>query len=108
MNKKIYIIIFFVLFMFAGFGSYVFYHENTHKAVFRNYGIDSEINYFNLKNFNIFQMTATTTPIGEYSCNGQCVSDQNTVDIEGYHMLALVLNMWIIFTLLLMVTWVRQ
>ena len=91
--------------MLCGFGVLIDYHENVHKAIFRNYGIESKITYFNMDHFNIFDMTASTEPIGDYVCNIQCISDQNNADNMGYHMIALILNMWIIFTLFIMFIW---
>jgi len=89
--------------LFMNIGMYVDYHENTHKAIFRNYGIDSKINYFDFKNFNFFSMTATTTPIEPYSCNANCVSDQNSADIIGYHAITILIAMWSIFVLILFI-----
>lgn len=101
-DKKILLIIFFVIFMCSGLAIFVDYHENAHKAVFRNYGINSTINYFDLKHLNFWDLTATTTPIGNYTCDSWCISNQNHVEIQGYHTIALILNLWIIFALFIM------
>ena len=92
-----------VVLLFMNIGIYVDYQENTHKAVFRNYGINSKINYLDFENFNFFSMTASTTPIEPYNCNANCISDQNAVDIMGYHIITILIAMWSIFILVLFI-----
>ena len=78
------------------FFSFISYHENTHQEIFRTYGIDSEIKYFNFNSSdNIGVFTATTTPLGNYSlCDGSCWDKQDFTDIIGYHIAVLLISLW--------------
>jgi len=100
--RKYIFVLFFALSIFGSMFIFISYHENAHKEVFRSYGIDSNIDYFNTGgNHSFWDFTATTTSTGNKACSAQCISDQNHVDIEGYHMIALIISLWMMTTLIL-------
>ncbi len=69
-------------------------HEKTHKIIFKDYGVNSEIE------IDYIMMTGTTTSINNSGrCNNEngCSMQHNLNEIVGYNAIVIMFNMWLIF-----------
>ena len=97
MNKHIAIslILLFFAFGFVGSQYYVVMHEVTHQTIFNNYGMKSEINIGLLK--------GETIGYGADKCDKFCELSNSMIEVVGYHIGILILNLWLITGLYLII-----
>lgn len=69
--------IFFAIIFLLGFFTMIYFHEQVHKIIFNDYGMNSTINMFD-------GFDATTTAFGY--CNDNCKLANEINDGIGYHM----------------------
>jgi len=78
------------LFLFGNF-IIIHYHEQAHKEIYESYGSNTT-SRININWKGIFFIT-------EGSCRGSslCITEQNWVDIIGYHLFAFYNSLWCLF-----------
>ena len=80
-------------------------HEEVHKQVFRNYGIDSVIK------MNYMTLTGITYPnMTEYNklCNESCNDLNIQNEIVGYNIIMQVLSMWLMVIILAVIIFINS
>lgn len=71
----------------------IYQHELVHKTIFKYYGMDSEI--------KLGWTQATTTPIGEYTCDSNCELAHSINEVVGYTIMPLLIFIFaILFAIL--------